>query len=721
MCRAPRTAMAAVHRVLLSAVTVVFLYTPAVIAQNGSEEPDPDATTAISDRYAESMTVEAIRAEDETPVTSSEMPRERIEEIDYGQDIPLMLTRTPSVLAWADAGSGGSGYSYFSIRGIGTTRINMTLDGVPLNDPAENALYFANFVDFASNVDSIQIQRGVGTSTVGSPSYGGSINFASLQPREDERVEGYIGGGSFGQQRASVAWHSGRFADVWKAYVRGSYNTTDGYREHSGVEQHSFWLGAEREGENMLLRVFGFSGREKSQLAFYATDEETLRSNPRFNPLHESERDEYGQDLFKIELVKPLSSGRSVAATAYYHGAQGWFGILADPTDLTTLQRYETDGHFVGLIGTLHEQRGNLSIDAGVHVNDFTRDHSMRMSGERQYLNTGDKNEANVFAKANWTRGDWVLYGDAQVRWARFVYEGDVDLGSVSWTFFNPKIGARYHVNERSSVYASLGRAEREPTRADMLFGEDNATIAYDLEAVRPENVVDLELGWDYSRTNLSLSTTLYAMEFRDEIALTGELSEIGLPTRTNVDRSWRRGLELEAAWRPAARWVIRPAINLSRNRIEEWTQFYDIYDENFEWIGSAPRTHRDVTPLLTPEQIVNLAVEWYPASDLRLEANGRWVSESHLDNTGDERFVTPEYTQLDLAASVGLQRWLGDRAPTARLNVVNVLDEDEIWPSGYSYPYIVNDDLGGQVIEGINYYYPMSTRSVSLTLDWRL
>lgn len=712
-----RIAMAAVHRVIFFSLVLVLPYS-ALRAQTVA----PDDTTAPAEPgYVESITVDAIRADEEVPVTTSELDRERIDELDNGQDVPMILSRTPSVVSWADAGAGGSGYSYFSLRGIGITRINMTLDGVPLNDPAESALYFANFTDFASNIDSVQIQRGVGTSTVGAASYGGSINFTTLQPSDEQRVDAYVGFGSFDQQRASVAWHTGTFAGNWKAYVRGSYNSSEGYRDNSGVDQHSFWFGAERQGERALLRVFGFSGREESQLAYYAVEDYILREQPRFNPLDENERDDFGQDLLKVELAVPLSATSSASATAYYHGAQGWFQMWDDPVAKTALQRFSIDGHTVGLIGTWQEVRGPLTLDAGVHVNDFTRDHFMEIEGARQYANTGNKNEANVFVKGTWDRGPWVVYGDAQVRWARFDYDGDVDLGSVDWTFFNPKAGVRYRLSPRASVYGSLARGEREPARSDMLFGEDNASLPYDLASVRPERVVDLELGYEWASSDLSLSTNLYAMEFRDEIALTGELSEIGLPTRRNVDRSWRRGIELEAAWRFAPGWMLRPAINLSRNRIEEWTQFYDVYDENFEYLETVSIVHEDVEPLLTPERIVTVGLEWQPVSSWRLEATGRYVSDSHLDNTGDARFTTPSWTQLDLGGNVALDRWLGDFAPSLKFQVWNVLDEEEIWPSGYSYPYIMRGAAGLEEIQGINYYYPMSGRSYSVTLDWSL
>jgi iron complex outermembrane receptor protein len=190
------------------------------------------------------------------------------------------------------------------------------------------------------------------------------------------------------------------------------------------------------------------------------------------------------------------------------------------------------------------------------------------VDGTREYANSGFKNELSGFAKLGWDRGRWHLYGDAQVRSARFRYEGDLPIGSVDWTFFNPKLGARFDLGSGLSVYASVGRTAREPARADMFSGQDNPTIVYDLEAVRPESVVDFEAGLDYRRPGLTLLADVYAMEFRNEIALTGELSEIGLPLRRNVDRSHRRGLELDATWQAVPKLRLTAAANVSFNRI---------------------------------------------------------------------------------------------------------------------------------------------------------
>jgi iron complex outermembrane receptor protein len=339
------------------------------------------------------------------------------------------------------------------------------------------------------------------------------------------------------------------------------------------------------------------------------------------------------------------------------------------------------------------------------------------VGGSRQYANTGLKNEASTFLKATWDVGRAQIWGDAQLRYARFEYRGNQDLGSVDWTFFNPRAGVRYDPSPGLGLFAFIGRMSREPARSDMLQGEDNASLPYDLGAVEPEKVLDIEAGVELHRDGLLLKANVYSMDFEDEIALTGELSAIGLPVRRNVPRSHRRGVEVEAHWRPGSRWRVSGTANFSRNRIEQWTQFYDVYDRSGAWVDAAAVVHRDVPPLLTPEVLLNAAVDWTPSRLLGLRVAARWVDESFLDNTGNPDFQTPSWFNLDAELSLSLARWVPRGEPRIRVQATNLLDDERIWPSGYSYQYFVQGPAG-DALEGTSYYYPLATRSVFVTLD---
>jgi iron complex outermembrane receptor protein len=665
-----------------------------------------------------SITVVGIRAGEAVPLTKRDLDRQEIEGLSYGQDVPALLQHTPSMTWYSDSGV-GSNYSYFSLRGIQQTRINMTFDGAPLNDPAEHALFFNNFHDFTSAVDSIQIQRGVGTSSVGSPSYGGSVNFASSRPAEKAGGKVRLAFGSFDTRRASVAYETGSLDNGLFASARVSWAETSGYRERSGSEHRTIFLNLGWQGERSSWKFVSFSGDEESQLAYLAVDPDTLGLNHRFNPLSEEDRDGFGQDFAQLRYSRALGDETLLTASIYYNGADGWFQLWDDPVAQNELLRFGIDQAFVGSMITVSRTTERLSTTFGVHYNDFDGDHTLDTGPARLYLNTGFKRTLNAFAKVEVPRGRWLLFGDLQFRRADFSYQGDIDLGSVDWSFVDPRLGVRRTLSERASIYASVGRAQREPARLDLLLGEDNATVRHDLEAVRPEEVIDFELGVDLATERLALHANLYAMEFTDEIALTGELSEVGLPLRRNVDDSYRRGLEVDLRWRVFPSWTVLVSGNLSRNRISRWTQFYDVYDEQGAWIGSEPITYSDVPPLLSPEAVLNLEAEWARRGG-RIALIGRHVADAHLDNTGLDRFRAPSYANLDLRVSMDLGRWWPAASPRINLFVNNLLDSDEQYPSGYSYQFINRDGAGRDGLDGIPFYYPLATRNavVSLELD---
>jgi len=676
-----------------------------------------DAVLAPLYRISEQVVVQAIRAGERTPVTKKDIGPEEIERLDYGQEMPLLVKEAPSIHYYSDSGT-GAGYSYVFLRGIPQPRLNLTLDGAPLNEPEDSAFYFSNFADLAGALDSIQIQRGVGTSSVGTASYAGSINFASVAIGAERALTAELGGGSFGSGRGSVAYQTGRLGS-FAFYGRAAYKETDGFRDHSGVIQRAAYFGATHQSKRSFFKLFGFAGREQTQLAFLATEKDVLEGDLRANPLTPEERDRFGQNFAQAQYTRLLGSSSSLAVQGYANWAGGWYRIWDDPAARTALLEYQLDWRLVGGQLTFNHTRGRLRFDFGLNGSQFGSDHAQETVGaSRNYANRGFKSDVSSFAKLGHDLGRWHLYADVQLRHARFRYDGDLDLGPVEWTFLNPKVGARFGLSPRFGLYASVGKATREPARADLLAGEDNASVAYDLRAVRPERVIDFEAGADYRRPRLSFQANLYAMEFRNEIALTGELSEIGLPLRRNVGRSYRRGLELDLRWEPTASLVVTHSANLSRNRIREWTQFYDVYDLDGGYLTSEGRGHRNVSPLLSPAFIANLGLDWTPAAPLAVGARGRYVSRAFLDNTASPEFATPRYFSLDATASLSLSRWVRKGQPRIRIQVNNILDNRRIWPNGYSYLFFTRDPAGRDTPDGVAFYYPQATRSVFMTLD---
>jgi iron complex outermembrane receptor protein len=658
--------------------------------------------------FAETITVSGIRADAETPVTKSDLPREEIERRYHGQDVPLLLRDQPAVTAYSESGAGGTGYSYISLRGVSPTRINFTLDGVPLADSEDMGTYFADFPDLARSLESVQIQRGVGTSTVGTPSFGGSVNMQSIDLSQEQRIDATLGAGSFGGRQVSAGYHSGALSNGFAFYTRASYLENEGFRDNSAFRGRNVFVSASKTLGEALLKVTGFSGHMDQQASYYATDEADIeRYGLRYNLLGPDERDSFGYDLGQVQYIRPLGSDSDMTGSVYYQRGYGWFRLSSSAGEL---RQYGLDGMLLGAIGTYSRTAGPMTLNTGVHVNRFEREHTRDNvdRGQRDYDNYGVKGEANAFAKVSYDAGRWLLYGDAQVRHATFDYHGSVDIPSISWTFFNPKIGARYALDPKSSLYVSAGTTTREPTRNDMFEGEDNLTQTIDPHAVRPERVIDLEAGWDYRTPRFDLSANVYAMEFRNEIAATGEQSEIGTTLRKNVDRSFRRGIELDAAWQATSTLRLRTVANLSRNRIRDWTQFVDVYDEEFNWTGSRAETYRDVEPLLTPSVVLSQGLDFTPNARFSSGVVGRYVGRSYLDNTNDERTDAPAYFVADANLSYAVTGWA-----RVSLQVNNVLDNDRIRPSGYSYLYYFGEERTGTA-----YYYPHATRNAVVLLD---
>ncbi|MHB8797371.1 MAG: TonB-dependent receptor [Thermoanaerobaculia bacterium] len=691
---------------------------PAATAEAAEPAGDPAAEKVPPmPRRVEEVVVQAVRADADTPVTKTDVPRAEIERKNLGQDVPALLADLPAMTYYSDTGL-GNGYSYVSMRGIGPTRINFTLDGVPLNEPEDGTLYFVDFGDLGSSVESLQVQRGVGTSAAGVASFAGSVNFASLDLAEETGTTARFALGSFGTERATVGVQTGRLGSSgFKAYVRGSYQATDGYRENSEIRQRSLFAGLSHESEKGYFKLFGFLGRERSQSAYYAVEPEILEEDPRYNPLTPDDKDRFGQQFVQAQYTRFLSETTSLAGQLYVNDAGGWYRLWNSSG--TALREYGLDWTNLGAAVTLKTTLGPLGVTWGVHGSDFGSERTRDVvGGARSYENRGYKNEVSTFVKLSRDAGDWHLYGDAQLRWARFRYDGSVAVDPVSWTFFNPKLGVRRDLGKELSVYASVGMTSREPGRGDLLLGEENISVPHDLDDVKPEKVVAFEVGAAWKHGPFAAQVNLYDMEFRDEIALTGEQSEVGLSIRRNAERSFRRGLEWDLAWRPKEALAFRFTGSWSWNRIRSWTQFYEVYDDAGEWAGTTSRTFAEVEPVLSPPFVGNLIVEGSPLSGLTLGATARYVAKAWLDNTNASGIATPSWWKVDVSASYDLSRFVKAGSPRLKLVVENLFDEEKIWANGYSWLYATRDGAGRESLGAIPYYFPMATRSVTAVLD---
>lgn len=609
-----------------------------------------DVALTPAARALEGVTVTALRASGTrdagAPITQRVVTQEQIERQYSGQEMPFLLSTTPSVTVYSDGGA-YSNYTYFRLRGIDQTRVNITLDGVPLNDAEDQGVFFSNFPDLANSMQSVQVQRGVGTSSQGVASYAGSINFESVSlAGTSRRGEVQLSRGAFNTTRGSAEWQSGLLPGGLAIYGRVSAQDTDGYRHNAGNRSTGAFLSAGYFGERTSAKLTALTGVSRNELSYLAASIDDIRADPRNNPLPPSDRDRFDQTLVSLAVTRLLGASSTLSATAYTVDAGGDYDVTFGPD----ISNFNLASRVTGAFATYNRQVARWTLSTGLHANSYYRDHFLFLRPDLStelYRNRGEKDDASAFAKVAFEAGRLTLFGDLQGRRVWYSYRPDANAGiaasSTSWSFLNPKIGATYSARPDLTLYASLGSNGREPARNDMFAGFDNvdttnADFVGPLDRVRPERVNDFEAGITHRGRYMDVSVSAFAMRFRNEITPIGELSYIGLPLRKNVRSSSRDGLEVDLTWRGLSRAVIGANAAWMRARIAEYTD------------DATQQTFRDVPPLLTPAFTANQSVRVALTRSLSLGVDGRYVSRSYLANTGDGRFVTPPAWLMDAA-----------------------------------------------------------------------
>lgn len=650
-----------------------------------------DSTRA---RKLERVMISAVR-ESSAPISQKTVNHTELQQHYFGQDVPLVLQgTTPSLTSYAETGNYW-GYSYIRLRGIDQSRINITLDGIPLNDPEDQVLYFADFPDLANSLQSIQVQRGVGTSSNGTASFAGSINMETMSLAAAPRGGSVqLEGGSFGSRRASAEYNTGALPNNLAFYGRLSALHTDGYRYHSGVDGTSGFLSGGYFGNRDILKFTAIAGLMRDTMAYLAVPQAELATDRRINPLSPRERDGFGEQLVSLAYTRLLSSNSSLSTTLYRLSAAGDYDVLLD-----SLETLHLDFVSYGVLSAWSYHRNNVKLDLGVNADTYARDHYAFMHPDLRnplYFNTGHKQHQAGFAKFAYTVGQATLFGDLQARHAEFRYSPDARAGipgsSISWSFLNPKAGVSYELTQPLSVYASYGQTTREPARTNMFAGFDNldtSNVAFvgQLDRVKPESVHDVELGANYRSEALDIQANLYSMDFRNEIAPIGALSYIGSPLSKNVASSYRRGIEADVTYRGIPRWLLSANATESMNRIREYT----------DSTGAAPITYRNVEPLLTPRFQSFARAQFSATRSIDLAVQGRYQSVAFLQNTSDRRYVLP--AALDMDASVAWR--IGQNALLLR---ANNLTNSKKYGSGYAS-------------DGVSYYYVLPPRNFFVTL----
>ncbi|NOT75065.1 MAG: TonB-dependent receptor [Cyclobacteriaceae bacterium] len=648
----------------------------------------------LTHKQLEEVIISSVRASSQMPVTEFTLKREEIKVNYTGQEMAVILARTPS-FTWYSDGGHYTGYSTMRLRGIDQTRINFTLNGVPLNEPEDQGAYFSNYPDFLNNVQSIQVQRGVGTSTNGTTSYAGSVNFESPSLLDSAGGEIQLSYGSYRTSQLSAQYHTGLLKNKTAFYFRYSNTATDGFRDHSGTQGHSLFFGGGYFGKKSILKLTGFSGGSNSSQAYLATSKTDLEADYRINYLRPDERDDFMQTLIMLQYSATLSQYSYLQASGYYNYLSGNYEVYSDPDKLN----FALQSDFWGGMANYQLEKNNINLNIGIHANQYHRKHALRVRpdlSQNLYLNDGKKTEASAFVQIIYTIDKLSLFADVQVRTVKFDYVADesvtLPFESVTWNFLNPKVGASLQLDPHRKVYVSVGKTTREPTRNDMFAGYDNIdAVNYsevsDFTKVKPESVIDAEAGMKFSFVNFSLDANVYSMHFTNEIAAIGQLSYIGLPLRKNVPSSFRNGLEISMHARLLDKITFDTQANLSHNRIDEYTSESD------------NMTYKNVSPLLAPAAVINQSIGYSVTSKFDIEANVRYSDRSYLTNTNDENFTVASSLITNASMKVKIASH-----HTLTLMVNNLFDEKY-----YTAGYVANNE---------SHYFAMATRNYYVTLN---
>jgi iron complex outermembrane receptor protein len=627
--------------------------------------------------------ISATRAGDKAPLAYANVTSEILEKQNSGADLPYLLSLTPSFVETSEAGN-GVGYTSLRIRGTDASRINVTIDGIPLNDAESQQVFWVDLPDLASSVDNIQVQRGVGTSSNGAGAFGASINIQTRGIENEPFAEINTSAGSFGTYKNNITAGTGLLKDRFGFRIRYSDLISKGYIERTGSDHKSAFLSALYRTGNSLLKANLIIGNEHTGIGWWGVPKEMLSVNRRYNPAGEytdengiiryynNESDNYSQNHLQLIYSLKLPGGFSFHTAFHYTRGKGYYEeykedrlftdyglkpvIIGDTTISMTdlIRRKWMSNSFYGLIYSLNYRKDKLEACLGGGLNLYSGDHYgrliwMRFPGTAEhdyqwYLNNGEKGEANIYGKVNWSVSQKVsLFGDMQYRYIKYRLDGkDDDLKNIRqvhrFNFFNPKAGMFFTIASDMKAYISFSVANREPTRTDFkeASGDNNATP-------RPEKLFDAELGYRIEHTKSTFALNLYGMFYKDQLVPTGELSNVGYSIMTNVDRSYRTGAEMISGFMPVPfiNWDLN--LTLSKNKIVDFTEYYIDYNTS-DW-SSEYRSRKlgkvDIaySPSVTGSSDISVKIN----TAVRLHYIIKYVGRQYFDNTmSNERMLDP-------------------------------------------------------------------------------
>ncbi|WP_232625202.1 TonB-dependent receptor [Pareuzebyella sediminis] len=724
-------------RNLLNYIVFFFLLSNGLLAQNHATEEDTIEGTKV---VLDEVLVQAVRVTNESPVTFSNLTKEEIAPRNLGQDIPILMNYLPSVVTTSDAGA-GIGYTGIRVRGSDNTRVNVTINGIPYNDAESQGTFWVNMPDFASSTQSLQLQRGVGTSTNGAAAFGASLNLLTDAVSEDAYAQISSSVGSFNTLRSNFKFSTGLINDHFEFSGRLSKIDSDGYIDRASSRLNSYFLQSAYKDDNTLIKALLFGGHEVTYQAWYGTpkarlendtegiaqfiienglsveEAENLRnSDRRYNYYtYENEVDDYKQDHFQLHWNEGWSSNWSTNIALHYTHGRGFFEQYREEDDFSTyafeplmvngeevnttdlIRRRWLVNDFYGTVFSANYENekvdfifgGGWNNYDGAHYGEviwarFASDSEIR---DKYYDNDSKKTDLNLYAKMNYDLdGQWKLYGDVQYRKVGYSANGE-ETGMVddTFNFFNPKAGVTFDLNRNNNFYFSYARANREPNRND-----------YENGSPKPEKLNDFELGWRYVSPDVQINTNVYYMRYKDQLVLTGELNDVGAPLRANVGDSYRLGLEVDAKIALGKKFVLQPNVAISDNRNLD---FFFQRDGMLQDLGNTKIAY-------SPSVVAGNRIAYVPNEDLQVAFLTKYVGKQYMGNIDASSSVLDGYSQTDFNVQYAMDTH-GFVKQIVLSGLVNNLFNADIVSNGYFYTY---EDTWSNpslvtTIEGAGYY----------------
>ncbi len=724
--------------------------TKKLTVENLTENREYKITLKESQQNLDELIVAATRVKENAPIAHSNIAYSDIEKNNLGQDIAFLLQNTTSLVSTSDAGA-GVGYTGFRIRGSDGTRINVTVNGIPINDAESQGTFWVNMPDFASSTENIQIQRGVGASTNGSGAFGATVNLQTTTLKEKAYGEIATSYGSFNTQKYTTKFGTGLINKHWAFDGRASYIKSDGYIDRATSDLKSYYLSAGYYADKTSVKLVYFAGKEQTYQSWWGTPESRITGNKEDMETHamnngldsaqthnllnsgrtynyyeyDNETDNYQQDHAQLLFSHQFSSKLSANAALHYTYGRGYYEQFRnqddfsdyglDPfiagtdtiTETDVIRRRWLDNHFYGTTYSLNYTSSKLSLVLGGGYNSYDGDHFGEIIWmeyakntnirDKYYDNNAQKEDFNTFLKADYLIGEKLtLFGDLQVRTIAYSTKGiDSDLREINvdtnFVFFNPKGGLNFQFNDKLRAYASVSVANREPVRTDFI---DNPSD----KQPKHEMLVDYEAGVGLKLKKLWLKANFYYMDYTNQLVLTGELNDVGSSRRTNVDKSYRAGIELEGTFLISKKVALNANATFSQNKIENFTEVLYDYTTDFDVIENN-YTNTDIA--FSPNVIAAASIHYNPIKQVNLMVQTKYVGKQFLDNTSNNNRAIDAYQTVDARISfILLPNKM--RELSFHLMVNNIFDT-MYSSNGYTYSYIYNDLITE------NFYYPQA------------